>query len=61
MLNKLALTVTALAYAARAGISGTGSVIAWDGGLLLVLIAAYACCRGWTAWAPTKAPAVRLL
>lgn len=48
--NKLALTVTALAYAAHGGISGTGSIIAWDGGLSLVLIAAYVSCRGWTAW-----------
>ena len=50
VLNKVALTVTALAYAARGGISGTGSIIAWDGSLSLVLIAAYVCCRGWTAW-----------
>ena len=50
LLNKLALTVTALAYAAHRGISGTGSIIAWDGGLSLVLIAAYLCCRGWTTW-----------
>ena len=50
MLNKVALTVTALAYAARGGISGAGSIIAWDGGMSLVLIAAYVCCRGWTAW-----------
>src|SRR5215469_2342349 len=50
VLNKVALTVTALAYAARGGISGTGSIIAWDGGLSLLLIAAYVCCRGWTAW-----------
>jgi hypothetical protein len=48
--SKLALTVTALAYAAHGGISGTGSIIAWDGGLSVVLIAAYVCCRGWTAW-----------
>jgi hypothetical protein len=50
VLNKVALTVTALAYAARGGISSTGGIIAWDGGLSLVLIAAYVCCRGWTAW-----------
>lgn len=49
LFNKLALTVTALAYAAHGGITGTGSIIAWDGGLSLVLIAAYVCCRGWTA------------
>jgi hypothetical protein len=29
VLNKAALTATALAYAARGGISGTGSIIAW--------------------------------
>jgi hypothetical protein len=50
LLNKLALTVTALAYAWHGGISGTGSIIAWDGGLSLVLIAAYLCSRGWTTW-----------
>lgn len=50
LFNKLALTVTALAYAAHGGISGTGSIIAWDGGLSLLLMVAYACCRGWTAW-----------
>jgi hypothetical protein len=55
--NKLALTATALAYAAHGGISGTGSIIAWDGGLSLVLIVAYVCCRGWTAWsAPDRGP-----
>jgi hypothetical protein len=50
MLNKVALTVTALAYAAYGGISGAGSMAAWDGVLSLVLIAAYVCCRGWAAW-----------
>lgn len=50
LLNKVALTVTALAYAAQGGINGAGSIIVWDGALSLVLIAAYACCRGWTAW-----------
>jgi hypothetical protein len=49
MFNKLALTVTALAYAAHGGIAGAGSIVAWDGGLSLVLAAAYVCCRGWTA------------
>jgi hypothetical protein len=34
------------------GFSGTGGIIAWDGGLSLVLTAAYVCCRGWTAWSP---------
>jgi hypothetical protein len=50
LFHKLALTVTALFYIAHGGISGTASIIAWDGGLSLVLIAAYLCCRGWRAW-----------
>ena len=43
--------MTALAYAAHGAVSGTGAIIAWDGGLSLVLIAAYLCCRGWASWA----------
>ena len=50
LFNKLALTVTALGYAAHGAISGAGSIIAWDGGLSVLLIAAYLCCRGWTSW-----------
>jgi hypothetical protein len=49
LFSKLALTVTALVFAAQGGISGAGAIVAWDGGLSLVLIAAYGCCRGWTA------------
>ena len=49
LFNKLALTVTALAYTAYGGISGTASIVVWDGGLSVLLIAAYVCCRGWTA------------
>ena len=49
LFNKLALTVTALAYTAYGGISGTAGIVVWDGGLSLLLIAAYICCRGWTA------------
>ena len=60
LFNKLALTVTALAYAAHGGISGAGSIIAWDGGLSLVLAAAYVCCRGWAAWSPSAQGARRL-
>jgi hypothetical protein len=44
------MTVTPSLHA-HGGISGTWSVIAWDGGLALVLAAAYGCGRSWTAWA----------
>ena len=47
--SKLAMTFTAVGYAAHGGIAGTGAIIGWDGGLAAVLIAAYICCRGWTA------------
>ncbi len=30
-------------------VADAGTIIAWDGGLAAVLIAAYICCRGWTA------------
>jgi hypothetical protein len=46
--NKVALAATALAFAARGGIAGTGSIIIWDGGLSVLLIAAYVTCRGWS-------------
>ena len=52
ILSKLALTATAIGYAASGGIAGTGPVIGWDSGLTVVLIAAYICCRGWTATPP---------
>ena len=58
--SKLALMVTALAYAAHGGIAGTGSIIVWDGGLFLVLVAAYVCCRGWTAWSVPDRAAPRV-
>ncbi len=47
--SKLAMTFTAVGYAAHGGIADAGTIIAWDGGLAAVLIAAYICCRGWTA------------
>ncbi|MGH3293622.1 MAG: hypothetical protein ACRDP7_17625 [Trebonia sp.] len=47
--SKLAMTVTAIGYAAHGGIAGTGPIIGWDGGLTALLITAYVCCRGWTA------------
>jgi hypothetical protein len=39
--NKLALTVTAFAYQAHGGIADTGQIIVWDGGLTVVLLAAF--------------------
>lgn len=47
--SKFAMTFTAVGYAVHGGIVGAGAVIAWDGALAAVLIAAYICCRGWTA------------
>jgi hypothetical protein len=47
--SKLAMTFTAVGYAAHGGIVGAATIIGWDGGLAAVLIAAYICCRGWTA------------
>lgn len=47
--SKLALTVAAVGYAASGGVTGAGTIIGWDGGLTIALIAAYICCRGWTA------------
>ena len=45
--NKVALTVTAILYAVHGGIDGTGTIIVWDGGLSIVLIAAYMLSKGW--------------
>ena len=47
--SKLAMTFTAVGYAVHGGIADAGAIIGWDGGLAAVLIAAYICCRGWTA------------
>jgi hypothetical protein len=47
--SKLAMTFTAVGYAVHGGIAGAGTIIGWDGGLAAVLVAAYICCRGWTA------------
>lgn len=52
--NKVALTATALAFAARGGIAGTGTIIIWDGGLSVLLIAAYLTCRGWSRAAEAR-------
>ena len=47
ILNKVALTLTALVYASRGGVAGTGAVIGWDGALSVLLIAALILTRGW--------------
>ncbi|MGF7229634.1 MAG: hypothetical protein ACQR33_06690 [Candidatus Saccharibacteria bacterium] len=47
--NKLALTVTALLMMHDKTITGTSTIIGWDGGLSVVLIVAYILCKGWTA------------
>lgn len=49
IVNKLALTITALCYAVHGGIAGTGAILTWDGGLSVVLIVAYLVCRGWSS------------
>ncbi len=50
--NKLMLTVTGLAYTMSGGVAGAVSVVSADGGLTVVLVVAYACCRGWRARPP---------
>lgn len=46
--HKVALTITALLLGS--GASGTGQVIAWDGGLSVLVLIAYLSCRGWRSW-----------
>ena len=46
--HKVALTVTAAAYAAHGGIEGTGAVLLGDGVVSALLIAAYVLARGWS-------------
>ncbi|MEV1009444.1 hypothetical protein [Streptomyces sp. NPDC049881] len=43
--NKLALTVTGLAYQAHGGIADTDAIVTWDGGLTVLLLAAFALSR----------------
>lgn len=45
IMNKLALTVTGLAYQAHGGIADAGTIITWDGGLTVLLLAAFAVSR----------------
>lgn len=47
--HKVALTVTALLYAAHGGIAGTASIVVWDGAVSVLLISAYVFSRGWTS------------
>ncbi|MGH8961979.1 MAG: hypothetical protein ACRDWT_12465 [Jatrophihabitantaceae bacterium] len=57
ILNKFALSVTAIGYAVHGGIAETAAVIGYDGGLTVLLVAAYICARGWAADAVPVAPA----
>ncbi len=45
--NKLALTVTAILYSVHGGVADTGTIIGWDGGLSVLLVAAYVLSRAW--------------
>jgi hypothetical protein len=58
ILNKVALTVTAILYSAHGGIADTGTIIGWDGGLSVVLAVAYVLSRGWAS-TPAAGPGPR--
>ncbi|GAA4199206.1 hypothetical protein [Actinocatenispora rupis] len=49
LVNKLALTVTAGAYLVAGSATGAGTIVASDGALFVLLLAAYLCVRGWRA------------
>ncbi len=57
--HKVALTVTAVGYAASGGIADTGMIVSWDGGISVLLVAAYVLSRGWTTWRRTAEGPVR--
>ncbi|WP_327110679.1 hypothetical protein OHB12_23190 [Nocardia sp. NBC_01730] len=59
ILHKVALTVTALVYSRNDAIEGTGTILAWDGGLSVVLLVAYLLCRGWASPTPAWTPGGR--
>ncbi|MGW5382449.1 hypothetical protein [Nocardia sp. NPDC003963] len=59
ILHKVALTVTAIVYRSNDAIEGAGTVLAWDGGLSVVLLVAYLLCRGWASPAATRTPGKR--
>lgn len=47
--HKVAMTVTALVYTRNPAIEGTGTILAWDGALSVLLVLAFVLCRGWRA------------
>ena len=47
IMNKIALTVTAVLFGSA--VIGTGTVVVWDGALSALLLLAYLSCRGWRA------------
>ncbi|MGW5386477.1 hypothetical protein [Nocardia sp. NPDC003963] len=49
ILHKVALTVTALVYSRNGAVEGAGAILAWDGGLSVVLLVTYPLCRGWVS------------
>jgi hypothetical protein len=52
ILNKLALTVTALSYGPAT--VGARTALLADGAITLMLVAAYALSRGWKAWSAAR-------
>ncbi|MFC4044600.1 hypothetical protein ACFO1B_39850 [Dactylosporangium siamense] len=55
--HKVALTMTALLYAAHGDIADTATIAGWDGTVSVLLVAAYVLSRGWTsspAWRDTS-------
>lgn len=44
--HKVAMTVTALVYSRNPAIEGTGTVLAWDGALSVLLVLAFVLCGG---------------
>jgi hypothetical protein len=52
--NKLALTVTGIAFVWHGGVTGAAGVVTWDGLLTAVLVAAYVVGQCWQA--PGKGP-----
>ncbi|MGI5200431.1 hypothetical protein ACQEU6_02320 [Spirillospora sp. CA-108201] len=55
ILDKLGLTLAALAFGS--GADGAGTVLIADGVVTLLLLAAYVLSRGWTAWSTARAVA----
>jgi len=52
ILNKLGLTIAALAYGT--GTEGAGAALAADGVVTFLLVAAYILSRGWRAWSTVR-------